>query len=353
MPENRWRNGFAVGLGFGLSAATVILIWGSGIYDFVDCIARDQCNGYAGRFEADDEPQWWWWTRRLVASEDTLAQWVMSFFTIVAAGLLVGTLVATQRMAADTRKMVLETTRIGEAQVRAYLTIEKVSVTPRAEQFYVDWDIALTVRNTGQSPARSVMIEVSRVGGDTGLAKGVWPDIAAGKSKRDSVELLTRADDLRFATGSDTRVIMLLLVKVRYEDVFCLDGKTITESAEFAGNALLVDGETTEFRDFSALGREIDRKKKSAGHQSCVSPPAGRLIAWCVSSIRPDTSRPIKTPTLRPPRQPPKASDLGRSSPPPSSAAAPPASRPGARPPAPRGCRSAGRRPGRRSAPRR
>lgn len=105
-------------------------------------------------YERHNAPQdeRWWLVGRVVYMDDTLAQWIMMLATIAAAVLLLRTLWATQGIAR-------ETTRIGEAQTRAYLSVEKV-------HFFWGNDkmerprISVTIKNSGQTPAKWFKIRV-------------------------------------------------------------------------------------------------------------------------------------------------------------------------------------------------
>lgn len=93
-------------------------------------------------------PNWWHHDGVLITSKDTLAQWTMTLFTVIAAALLWRTLLATQEMAKDAR-------RIGESQVRAYLEFKSASIVENPEKPGV-LRVALVLRNFGASPARRV-----------------------------------------------------------------------------------------------------------------------------------------------------------------------------------------------------
>ncbi|MEW9919471.1 hypothetical protein AB2B41_07650 [Marimonas sp. MJW-29] len=91
--------------------------------------------------------------------DDTLAQWLMTLLTLTAVVLVYFTL-------RDTRIMAAETTRIGEAQVRAYLSFEVKGADVRAPSLSPDntdepkpnivVEIQGRVPNSGQSPASSI-----------------------------------------------------------------------------------------------------------------------------------------------------------------------------------------------------
>lgn len=93
-------------------------------------------------------PDRWYWARRLIAMEDSAAQWIMMTFTVVAAGLLLATLRATQSMSYDT-------TRIGGAQTKAYIVISKAEVVAKNQSWMV---VQITIKNTGMTPARKLLV---------------------------------------------------------------------------------------------------------------------------------------------------------------------------------------------------
>jgi hypothetical protein len=126
MRDSKWYAGLAFGLVVGLAIAALVSTWLS-----------------------DGLPGWWRHDGAVVTSTDTLANWLVAIFSFIAALFLWLTLRATQEMAIETR-------RIGEAQVRAYISITKISlaVDPTKSRPTVE----IGVRNTGQSPARRIEI---------------------------------------------------------------------------------------------------------------------------------------------------------------------------------------------------
>lgn len=105
------------------------------------------------------------WTRTGVSPQDTLAQWTMAFFAMLATGvsiwavrLLKGTLRATRDAVEQareantaTRAMVTLSEQTAERQLRAYVTMVGIHLT----QFEVGKPIKLEIRmkNCGQTPA--------------------------------------------------------------------------------------------------------------------------------------------------------------------------------------------------------
>jgi len=156
--SNGYRNrAFALGLVVGGVIVFLVFLFGQKVYDFAKCYHEAQCERSAEKYEGKDFPSWWWWdwTGSLVTSDDTLAQWIMSFFTIAAVLLVWRTLVSTQNMAR-------ETTRIGEAQVMAHLmpvdllaSLERFdSAQGETAHFSADFKI----KNTGSTPAYRISV---------------------------------------------------------------------------------------------------------------------------------------------------------------------------------------------------
>lgn len=77
------------------------------------------------------------------------AAWFTVIFTCLGAYLLWQTLLSTQDVVAETR-------RIGEAQTRAYLTIDDGVVFPNQSQTFLSYKLKL--KNTGSSPAKDIII---------------------------------------------------------------------------------------------------------------------------------------------------------------------------------------------------
>lgn len=172
-------------------------------------------------------PDWWYWPRRLFSFEDTVAQWVMMVFTVVAALLLLKTLRATQEMAKDTREL-------GEAQVRAYVSFE-VSEIDFARKNNRDGSnltakFSGVIKNFGNSPATNIeiMFDITEVAlgsvvevmdDGTGLA-GVFQDfgsIPAGGSQNAYLKKTFKANLVAINHG--TSKVRLTYV-IRYVDVF-------------------------------------------------------------------------------------------------------------------------------------
>lgn len=112
---------------------------------------------------AGDEPDWRYLARRLISAEDTLAQWIMAVFTVVASGLLWGTLREANRTnrsavrAANAAvKMNRITREVGEKQTREYLAVKEVYLRHNGGRDPVTFKVEIHIINTGQSPLRNV-----------------------------------------------------------------------------------------------------------------------------------------------------------------------------------------------------
>lgn len=146
MFKRDWLNGFIFGIvaGFLLTPALIFAaIAFSGAPEYLGYTNASHQSGN----HATPQDQRWWLIARVVYMDDTAAQWIMTFATIFAAYLLLRTIWATQKMAA-------ETTRIGEAQVRAYVSVDDVSLgassdNPNGPTHFIN----INAVNSGQSPA--------------------------------------------------------------------------------------------------------------------------------------------------------------------------------------------------------
>ena len=158
MSDHSGRNGFTLGLAVGIFS-TVLILLAAAFMGAPDNLSDGEANQNE-KYEASPSDNRWWLIPRVLVVEDTLAQWVMAGFTIIAAYLLWRTFRATQSMAT-------ETTRIGEAQVRAYLTIKGAVLKlldgppPIGGKH---WILMVTLQNSGQSPARGFRFSASQGG---------------------------------------------------------------------------------------------------------------------------------------------------------------------------------------------
>tara|TARA_R110002051_G_scaffold30487_1_gene70510 strand:- start:14366 stop:15184 length:819 start_codon:yes stop_codon:yes gene_type:complete len=243
MFKSNWRNGLTLGLAIGLFAGIILVLalnWSIDPTASGPSYCNSGTDGCANYRE--DMPERWYWLRRFFVLEDTVAQWIMMAFTIAAAGLLLATLRTTQNMAADTRE-------IGEAQVRAYVHLENVKVTPRTDANCLQ--ISFELCNLGNSPAKDFnycyFIHLNRVplpGQDpmpnySRENEPQYPDFPRNGDRkikaggRENVRHL--ATDFRFTTEElslfdEGSLWVGISISTRFNDVF---GKTVSDIEHF------------------------------------------------------------------------------------------------------------------------
>lgn len=224
MSKFNWRNGFAIGLVVGVCAA---LIFCAALHR-IDAEHRNAAYNpdapsdqrYETANSIPNVPQWRVWGTRVFKWEDTLAQWIMMAFTIVAAGLLLGTLRVTRRMAS-------ETTRIGEKQVRAYVSTCGVQTFDKKSNGEIDF-FELTFKNFGQSPARieTILTTVAMI--NTSDFSQIWSQeyyseqgsISAGAVHKETLRLgKSRIFNFNYAGKVRDRIVTVYGV-IHYKDVF-------------------------------------------------------------------------------------------------------------------------------------
>lgn len=205
---------FALGLVIGSGVTLILFIWFGRAFSrgtLIDDNANDSAHELKESFDWDG------FLGPFVSPSDTIAQWAVTLLTGFLAFLVWKTLAATQSMAADTRQMAKDTRRIGEAQSRAYVSVE--SCYAREIPFEDGTRLTVTFKNTGNSPAfglriglrRSVMPDYSqkRVFFKAG-GRQLTTDLGAGESRTVSLD----CSDLEFDT-------IELLPATQGERLFC------------------------------------------------------------------------------------------------------------------------------------
>lgn len=182
MRDSKWYSGLAFGLVVGLAVSAILFAWLVG-----------------------GVPGWWNHDGTLVTSKDTLASWLTAIFSFVAAIFLWLTLLATQEMAKDTR-------RIGEAQVKAYLTIRSVTLEVEHEGKLQN-RLLVEVVNSGMSPAREVTVSTAQENNETGV---VAPDIAASDAVTCGIQYLVTIPE----NGPDWVLAKKVRIKLNWVDIF-------------------------------------------------------------------------------------------------------------------------------------
>jgi len=231
--SNGYRNGaFALGLVTGIGLALNLFLW----LDYrAEKEAYQETKTNNEGYNTEIGNLWDGFIGTFVSPSDTLAQWIMATFTIAVVVLVWRTLIATQIMAAQTQAMARDTREIGEAQVRAYITIDSVSLEADPDQHRIFWNIKVKVRNSGQSPAR--LITVSSYGPElaTERAGAVMNDLAAGQAGIATVLQTTHGDNINFVDDEQTKLLFRVTLDVSFSDIFVKAGGQSVEKFDFIG----------------------------------------------------------------------------------------------------------------------
>jgi hypothetical protein len=270
MSRWNWRNGFAVGLVLGLSLSAFFVVgvasYGPG-GQAPDAVGHEasQRDRASDQGEDVDRGGWWHWDGGLVSSRDTLAQWIMTAFTVIAAGLLFGTLRIARDTLLATQGMARDASRIGEAQVRGYVSVAQVKVKCIPTQESVSWVVLITLANAGQSPARDLTMTPQNFNSETQGNSIIVGDLAAGESREEVMHLSSGEDEIRFVEGSDVDVAFSLKLRVSFSDVF---GQVHDREDTFSGTLALVNSEPVSLRRArtvnvrAVFGRTVGGKRK-------------------------------------------------------------------------------------------
>lgn len=272
MPKFDWRNGFALGISVGGFVAIGFLVWFVGL----NYCPGEPCayNGYptdnqsyhepyiplgvgpntTSGFEPEDtKGNEHYYERQDLRAQESVARatnslvWLTFASSILGfggAGLLVWTLVETRKNNAITRE-------IGEAQVRAYLTIDECYVIPSAYGEEVFFDLRCSIRNCGQSPARRLQASIFAENKKQS-AGYILPDIAAGGECNFSSGFSIDKQKIVLFGESAEIALLMVSIEIQFEDVFQLNtGKTI-ETADFVGRFKIENGIEVEL---NSVGR--------------------------------------------------------------------------------------------------
>ena len=135
MLDVKWLSGLAFGIVFGLVIAILVLVALSG-----------------------GTPEWWRHSGKVVSSEDTLAQWLMSVWSLLAVIVSALAVYWVKKTFDVTQRMALETREIGEAQASAYASIGEAKVLLISSSLQLS--VSAEVKNSGASPALDVRGEI-------------------------------------------------------------------------------------------------------------------------------------------------------------------------------------------------
>ena len=234
MADGNWRAPFAIGLVAGAVFAVLLCL-----------VFPDQSLG------------WFSHTGALIVFADTFANWMIALFSVVAAALLWKTLRATQEMANDTR-------RIGEAQVKAYLDIKLTQVVPTIADRSL-WNFRVSVRNSGQSPARQIYVNI-QAGEGYSLFETILPDLGAGEIFEGGIEVLfpPKVDPV---PENEPLKPFIVLISTRFLDVFYGPVPERTERRNFS--VIRTDDDAEPYRivfigDHAAMFEQLETTAKSA-----------------------------------------------------------------------------------------
>ena len=255
MSKRNWHRTFVSGLALGLILAFftfAAIEWPQDpANQAISSVAEQASGGDAGHYEQANSPNWGALRNWALSSEgDTVAQWIMALFAFIAAGLLWSTFLATRKMATDTRE-------IGEAQVRAYLTIEDAKFTPEVSQEHVVWHISVKIRNTGQSPARGITAKAIVKHRNCTPTTNIIPDLSGGGYETRTLRVHQNSDDLWFKYGSDTKVVLMVSVVLTFRDIFGDNREPTKEIADFFGAFELIGGESVVLNRSGRTGVDV------------------------------------------------------------------------------------------------
>ena len=231
--------GLTIGLGIGVISVLFLEYHSPPINGYsstnTHCAAQDyQCQDYH-----DSGPYWGYWFRRLISTEDSLAQWIMMVFTIAGALLLYLTLTASRSMAKDARE-------IGQAQARAYLSLEiaevNIVINSTGDGHTANVAVSCHAVNRGQSPAITCKIffdisqadnseKTMKTDGSEMFASGrSLQHIAAGSKTNHLLQRFFKIDNASFL--DNTSPIRFSYV-IEYRDVFKNEIKAPLSSGTF------------------------------------------------------------------------------------------------------------------------
>ena len=166
MSKFSWRNGFASGLVFSVLFVAAFVVVSSVGHEGVSEVTNniDQSANKTNHCGDGNEPVWGPWFGLCFGLFDTIAQWMMMAFTVVAAGLLYGTL----RQASKTNSAAIKaaeaanrTNQIMRDEQRPWLKIHEPALTSiRAMPFGFGgrdksiWiELSVGIENIGKTPA--------------------------------------------------------------------------------------------------------------------------------------------------------------------------------------------------------
>ena len=189
MPKSEWRDGkFAVGLIVGVCLTLIIFCYSNFLYTRLDQAPRTashtQRQDDTGQSHIQDDSTWWHWNGGLVSSSDTLAQWIMTLFTILGAGLLYGTLRSaneTNKAAIVAAKAASDANEIMREEQRPWLVFsgpfDPYMRLARIHRGFPPEALKVVVVNKGRRPAHRAVATYAIFSGDAISPEAVCDEV--------------------------------------------------------------------------------------------------------------------------------------------------------------------------------
>ena len=234
MSKFAWRNGFAAGLIAGVCFSAFLYV----LLSFASDPQGDPINTERKCEESSEEcskeenhsPYKFTVLRRLVQLEDTVAQWLMTFFALAAVGVSTLAVVWVKRTYDATQAGAAIAREIGQAQARAYVSVESVYVIPDIEPETIGWTVEINLFNTGQSPATNVEASASIVGPQPFKIRGIGRSIPSGKDS--NVGLIFRKPLANFpkdpSASGERQMVFIIEPRITFRDIFMGDSERTT-----------------------------------------------------------------------------------------------------------------------------
>lgn len=164
--SKRFTDGhFALGLTVGIFSTVLLTLLASSGYepDTQLSYAIDQSANNTNQCGNGNEPVWGPWFGLCFGLFDSVAQWLMMAFAIVAAGLLYGTLMQANKTniaAVNASEAAMEANRIMRSEQRPWLDLINPVATISIDRDWIVFEIHARVINVGKSPATEVLAHV-------------------------------------------------------------------------------------------------------------------------------------------------------------------------------------------------
>lgn len=180
-------------------------------------------------------------------NEDLKAQKDMAFWSkwmLIVSGIGLGFsfvgLVALMDSLNQTRSAIRNDREVGQAQVRAYLTVESAAITAHPHDAGVFWDLQVRISNSGQSPAKK--IEGYAINADGSFSADHLQSLRPGDQKSLNVGVFVHSEDLYFTNVTQTIADVRITLRIKYKDIFMRSGEFMEERVIVRGDAYTKDG---------------------------------------------------------------------------------------------------------------